>query len=470
MIHIARLPTLTFIAALALHAVNASNIITTKGTKFFDSVTKDQFFINGVAYQPRTLTGASTDPLAKPNDCRRDFALMKDLGLNTIRVYQDHDECMRALEEAGMYLILDLASSEHSIVRTSPQYDTKIWNNVRNTIDVFQGYSNTLGFFVGNEVTSDSKTTAASAYVKALLRDTKAYISSSAPRWIPVGYANNDGPEIRLQVQDYLNCEKDDERVNFFGINLYEWYGEGTAYQTSGYVDRTADISSYSVPVFLPEYGCNLAAPRTFPEVRSIFGPDMTNTWSGGIVYEWSQEENNYGLVQISGDNPVSLLPDFGAFKAALSSVRPTGMNMDAFNEQRAPSACPATIATWEPSINLPLTPSSEACDCVVSSLSRVTSEQALSVSDSVGTKLNTLCGMTPCEHIGTDGKTGIHGKYSFCTPTQTRPSDEGFTAAPQDFQAEAGAVPLTKRGVVHASGAVSHQERSALGLIAMAT
>ncbi|KAF9079310.1 1,3-beta-glucanosyltransferase gas1, partial [Mortierella sp. AD031] len=266
------------------------------------------------------------------------------------------------------------------------------------------------------------------------------------PCWVCQQY----GPEIRLQVQDYFNCEKDDERVDFFGINLYEWYGEGTAYQTSGYVDRTADISSYSVPVFLSEYGCNLAAPHTSPEVRSIFGPDMTNTWSGGIVYEWSQEENNYGL-------------------AALSSIRPTGMNMDAFNEQRAPSACPATIATWEPSINLPLTPSSEACNCVVSSLSRVTSEQALSVSDSVGTKLNTLCGMTPCEHIGTDGKTGIHGKYSFCTPTQTRPSDEGFTAAPQDFQAEAGAVPLTKRGVVHASGAVSHQERSALGLIAMA-
>jgi hypothetical protein len=74
--------------AVALHAVNASNIITIKGTKFFDSVTKDQFFINGVAYQPRTLAGAMTDPLARPNDCRRDFALMKELGLNTVRVYQ----------------------------------------------------------------------------------------------------------------------------------------------------------------------------------------------------------------------------------------------------------------------------------------------------------------------------------------------------------------------------------------------
>ena len=54
-----------------------------------------------------------------------------------------------SLEEASMYLILDLASSEYSIVRTSPQYDTKMWNNVRNTIDAFKGYSNTLGFFVG---------------------------------------------------------------------------------------------------------------------------------------------------------------------------------------------------------------------------------------------------------------------------------------------------------------------------------
>lgn len=88
MVRLTPLPTLALVAAVALHAASASNIITIKGTKFFDSVTKDQFFINGVAYQPRTLAGASTDPLAKPNDCRRDFALMKELGLNTIRVYQ----------------------------------------------------------------------------------------------------------------------------------------------------------------------------------------------------------------------------------------------------------------------------------------------------------------------------------------------------------------------------------------------
>lgn len=79
---------LALTAALCLGSVSALNPIGIKGTKFFDSVTKNQFFIKGVAYQPRTLTTGFSDPLAKPADCKRDFGLMKDLGLNTIRVYQ----------------------------------------------------------------------------------------------------------------------------------------------------------------------------------------------------------------------------------------------------------------------------------------------------------------------------------------------------------------------------------------------
>ncbi|KAF9927144.1 1,3-beta-glucanosyltransferase gas1 [Linnemannia zychae] len=425
MVFIKSIPALVLIAATMLNAANASNIITIKGKKFFDSVTKKQFFISGVAYQPRTLPSAIADPLAKPDDCRRDFALMKELGLNTIRVYQvdpfqNHDECMRVLEEAGMYLILDLASTEHSIIRSNPQYDIKIWNNVRNTIDAFKGYSNTLAFFIGNEVTNDSKTTPASAYVKALLRDAKAYIRTSGSRFIPIGYANNDDPEIRLQVQNYFNCGSDNERVDFFGINLYEWCGEGSTYQTSGYADRTADIASYSVPVFLSEYGCNLVLPRSFPEVKSIFGPDMTNTWSGGIAYEWSQEENNYGLVQINGDNSVTLLPDFNALKEVLSSVRPSGVNMDAYSEHKSPSACPTVTSTWEvSSAGLPPTPSSQACDCMMSSLSCIVSEQALAAAGDVSVEFSTLCGMASCEHIGSDSRSGAYGKYSFCSPAQ---------------------------------------------------
>ncbi|KAG0089885.1 1,3-beta-glucanosyltransferase gas1 [Podila epicladia] len=420
----------SFVAALAVLCLGtvseALNPIVIKGTKFFDSVTKDQFYIKGVSYQPRTLIGFH-DPLSKPSDCKRDFALMKDLGLNTIRVYQalqvdptlNHEECMKSMQAAGIYLLLDLVVPKLSIVRTNPEYDTNIWNNVRGTIEAFKEYPNTLGFFVGNEVTNNKNTTVASAYVKALLRDTKNYISAAASRRIPVGYANNDDADIRLQIQDYFNCGKDEERIDFFGINLYEWCGTKHTYQTSGYIERTKDISSYSIPVFLSEFGCNLVSPRTFPEVKSIFGPDMTNTWSGGIVYEWSQEDNNYGLVQINPDNTVQPLSDYISLKSALAPLHPKGVKMDEFNEQRAPSTCPAITSTWEPNAKLPPTPSISACDCMISTLSCVASDQAVATTESLGTLLNTICGMTSCDDISTNGKTGVYGKYSFCSPAQ---------------------------------------------------
>ncbi|KAI8601407.1 Glucanosyltransferase-domain-containing protein [Dissophora ornata] len=420
MVHVPTAPALVLAVVLSISSVAALNPITIKGTKFFDSVTKDQFFIKGVAYQPRAVAG--TDPLSKPSDCIRDFALMKELGLNTIRVYQvdptlNHNDCMKALEDAGMYLMLDLAVTQYSIIRDNPEYDTDIWNNVRSTVDAFKGYSNTLGFFAGNEVTNNKDTTVASAYAKALVRDVKRYISSSASRKIPVGYANNDDPDTRVQIQDYLNCGADYERVDFFGINLYEWCGAGTTYQTSGYADRTKDIASYSIPVFLSEFGCNLVAPRTFPEVQSIFGPDMTGAWSGGIVYEWSQEDINYGLVKINPDNTVTPLPDYNNLKTLLAPLQPTGVNMDSFNEQRPASTCPPNTPTWKPSTILPPTPSTDVCNCMMSSLSCVATD-AVST-DSLGAQMNTICGMTSCSDIGTNGESGVYGKYSFCTPSQ---------------------------------------------------
>lgn len=65
-----------------------------------------------------------------------------------------------------------------------------------------------------------------------------------------------------------------------------------------------SNIEQYS------EYGCNKVQPRVFTEVGTLYGPQMTSL-SGGLVYEYSQEEQDYGLAVINENGTVSLKTDF---------------------------------------------------------------------------------------------------------------------------------------------------------------
>lgn len=71
--------------------------------------------IIGVAYQL-----VSTDPLIDTTQCQLDASLMQQLGANSIRVYHvdptgDHDGCMKAFDDAGIYLFLDLDTFDSAI-------------------------------------------------------------------------------------------------------------------------------------------------------------------------------------------------------------------------------------------------------------------------------------------------------------------------------------------------------------------
>lgn len=73
----------------------------------------------GVSYQLRP-----EDPLIDTEQCLRDIALMKELGMNAIRVYHvdataNHDGCMNAFADAGIYLLLDLDTFDTYITPVS---------------------------------------------------------------------------------------------------------------------------------------------------------------------------------------------------------------------------------------------------------------------------------------------------------------------------------------------------------------
>lgn len=325
--------------------------VSVKGNAFFTS--KGRFYIRGVDYQPGG-SSANADPIADSAGCTRDVAEFQKLGINTIRVYSvdnsaNHDDCMKTLADAGIYLALDVNTPFYSLNRKdnasiAMSYNDVYLQSVFATIEAFAQYDNTLLFYSANEVINDDTTTFAAPYIKAVTRDMKAYIKARNLRQIPVGYSAADVESNRYQIATYLNCGPDAVRSDFFAFNDYSWC-DPSSYTISGWDKKVATYSNYSLPLFLSEYGCNKNT-RKFEEVAALYGSQMTPVYSGGLVYEYSQEEANYGLVDLSGSN-VSELPDFAALQSAFQNTsQPTGDG--GYKSSGTPSTCPQQTSIWE--------------------------------------------------------------------------------------------------------------------------
>ncbi|KAI5779119.1 Glucanosyltransferase-domain-containing protein [Geopyxis carbonaria] len=337
--------------------------ITVKGNAFFQG--DKRWYIRGVDYQPGGPSNLQ-DPLANPDRCKRDIVLFKELGLNAIRIYtvdnsKNHDECMKELEDAGIYLILDLNTPDRSINRADPEstYNVVYHQHIFATVDAFSKYDNTAMFFAANEVVNDEKTTSAATYVKAVIRDLKQYIKKQSPRTIPVGYSAADVSQNRQQMAEYLNCGTDEEaRGDFFAFNDYSWCGD-SSFKTAGWDQKVENFKDYSVPLYFSEYGCNQLGEeivtRTFQEVESLYSTDMTVVFSGGLVYEYSQEDNKFGLVEISKDNKsVKKRDDFNNLMKQFKAVDNPSGDGD-YQSDLKPSSCPSFVkGKWEANNTLP--------------------------------------------------------------------------------------------------------------------
>ncbi|KAJ6445227.1 1,3-beta-glucanosyltransferase [Purpureocillium lavendulum] len=399
-----------------------------KGSKFFYP-NGTQFFFKGVAYQQDTGAAGTTssnasfvDPLADETRCREDVPLLAELNTNIIRTYAidptaDHSACMQLLNDAGIYVISDLGQPSLSINRNTPQWTVDLFTHYQQVVDALAKYPNVLGFFAGNEVSNSNNNTAASAYVKAAVRDTKQYIKNKKYRWMGVGYAANDDLSIRDDIAGYFNCGPANESIDFFGYNIYSWCGDSD-FEKSGYNRLIDFFKDYSVPIFFAEYGCNLpngAAGRVFDETAALYVSNMSEVVSGGIVYEYFQEANDYGLVEISSGGSASKLKDFSALQTKVSAARPHGVSMSDYNPTNKPMSCPTVNSSWQANSTLPPTPDANVCSCMVKSCGCVPADglKATSYGDIFGF----ICGKDEslCSGINSNATTGEYGIYSMC-------------------------------------------------------
>ncbi|KND94085.1 1,3-beta-glucanosyltransferase gel2 [Tolypocladium ophioglossoides CBS 100239] len=327
------------LVALAATIVGAVPSLEVQGTDFVNPTSGNKFQIVGVAYQPGGSAGYNPqdgkDPLSNADTCLRDAALMQVMGVNTIRVYNldpdiNHDECASIFNAAGIYMIIDVNSPlvGEAITSFEPwtSYYMAYLNHTFAVVEAFGNYPNTLLYFSGNEVINDLPSAKeVPPYLRAITRDLKNYIKNNIKRQIPVGYSAADVREVLWDTWNYMQCavngKTDDmSRADIFALNSYSWCGPKATYESSTFNELTDKFKDSSVPVFFSEYGCNKPTPRYWNETKAIYGDEMTPVFAGGVVYEWTEEENGYGLVTIK-DDTLNIMGDYDRLKAQWSGI-----------------------------------------------------------------------------------------------------------------------------------------------------
>lgn len=249
-------------------------------------------------------------------------------------------------------MIIDVNSglSGQYIDRSDPSstYTLDYMEHIFKMVEAFWSYPNLLGFFAGNEIINEDAVESVPAYIRAVVRDMKEYIALHAPRDIGVGYSAADVATMLSDTWSYLGCELSNStysKMDFFGLNDYEWCGD-SSYQESGYSTIVSDFEGSDIPVFFSEYGCNLVTPRTFTNVPVLYGSEMTEL-SGGLVYEFTQESDDYGLVSINSSTEVTLLQDYNYLKSEFAKIDMTVItSANKTQEAAATTSCAASLIT----------------------------------------------------------------------------------------------------------------------------
>lgn len=273
---------------------------------------------------------------------RGNLEAMANLGVNVIRLYNidpqaSHQKFMSESAALGIYVLVPLTRGDWGYLAATaspscynaevPDYagtgqagnvGTNLLSSAKQIVDQFSAYANTLMFVVANEI-EQLDTNGYSAYpcVKALTRDIHRHQKAKSLRMVPLIYSDKDqGSPDRSIVAKYLSCEaeSEDDVVDAFGLNVYSWcdpsYHEGSQnFNYSPYYSIMTDFSFMSSPMLLTEFGCNTGAfqsacpykgGRNWPQVKYIT-EDMSNLLSGAVAFEFSMENNEFGLALTPG-------------------------------------------------------------------------------------------------------------------------------------------------------------------------
>jgi glycosyltransferase involved in cell wall biosynthesis len=132
--------------------VSANSRIRAVAKFFFEGDRK--FFVKGVTYGP-FKPDAEGNYLGRPEQVVTDLALMREIGLNVIRVYHAPprwflDRC----GEAGLRVLITLPWAKHVEFLRQKKARDEVARSVRTAVKAYAGHPAVFGYLVGNEISS----------------------------------------------------------------------------------------------------------------------------------------------------------------------------------------------------------------------------------------------------------------------------------------------------------------------------
>ncbi|KAK4034255.1 Glucanosyltransferase-domain-containing protein [Parachaetomium inaequale] len=316
--------------------------------------------VKGVSY---ITPQGDSDPLVDAKQCQTDAALMKKAGINTVYVYtvdseQDHDGCMNAFADQGIYVWLQLGDFPRVTDPTqdTPQWTLSLFAAWTAALDAFAGYDNTLAFGIAQEIITENSTSTKSApSLKAAARDLRAFRTARGYRPIPLAYSAADVPALRLLTAQYLTCgDASTAGIDLLGLNIFHAESCSTA-AWSALREQLRDLP-LSVPVVISEAGC---VPASFVEdgvrdfkddaARLLGEGAYREVFSGVNVFEWAvRGDSGFGVVQYppSGAGEPSALAQFDALSSVfVAAASVTGTPSGEYTPSSTAIVCPTLDA-----------------------------------------------------------------------------------------------------------------------------
>lgn len=304
----------------------------------------EKFSVRAVSYGP-FATASHGEQFPERDMVERDFALIRELGGNTIRTFTVPPAWLLDRAEAhGLKVMIGIPWAEHVCFLDSPKVVEEIRETIRRAVRGSAGHPAVFSYMIGNEIPPDIVRWYGPERVREFLHELRRDVKSLVPDAL-VSYAN-------FPPTEYLDLEE----LDFICFNVYLHHEE--AFRR--YLGRLQNIAG-DRPLVLTEHGIDSmrlgedAQAETLAwQVRAAFESGLAGT----CVFSWTDDwftggfqidDWSFGLVTRTRQRK----PAFYAVQAEFSGPLPppppryprVSVVVCAYNAERTMDACLTSLA-----------------------------------------------------------------------------------------------------------------------------